>query len=205
MGTKLTSLETYFDPGLSLTVWGSKYPKPGKEYDIPLPNAEVGLWCRGILVAGGGIAGLDDNATDDDVRNVVARLDELKMPAGMEDKSLSEIVLGSAYAQMAADGVPDQLIEFCGTTAYLWIALGDEVATRWWQSGGSRPEAARPANNRAEKRAASKAKGTGATSTAAASTTRSRASTTTTSTPKKSSPATAAKRSRGKTSSATGT
>lgn len=166
MTTKLADLDEYFSPGLTLTV-------RGKEYVVPLASAELGLWCRAIATATGEITAA---STEAEIRDAVARVESLPQLDG--EMSLAQRLLGTTYAEMTADDVPDVYIEFCAATAYIWIIAGEDQAAAYWQAGG-RPEAHRP-GNRASRRAAS----TGAKSTAAAAATPRRASTSGTRSPK---------------------
>lgn len=161
---KFTALDQYFDPGLTL----ADVPvRDGtlREYVIPLPSAELGLWCQRAAQAAGLI---DAASTDEEARAAVARVEALPELDG--DLTLSERTLGAAYAQMMADGVSHPHIQFCGATAYVWIIGGEEAAERYWKAGG-RPEARGP-GNRAERRASGK------TSTGVETGARSQASTT---------------------------
>lgn len=181
MGAKLGDLESYFDPGLTLTVLG-------REYVVPLPSAELGLWCRLVAQAAGEVHAA---STEQEMVAAVERIDGLPELPGGKDVSLPERVLGGVYPQMVKNKVPDPFIQFCGATAYVWILAGEEAAERYWYSGG-RPEAWGPVN-RQERRAATKK-----TRTAAGSVTKPRASTSGTKSPKKSSANAAAKTSRGR-------
>lgn len=141
---KFGDLDRYYDPGLTLTVLG-------KEYVLPLPSAELGLWCRRIAQAAGEIGA---SSSDDDMQAAVdranARIEALPELPG--DLTFPERVLGPALEQMTADRVPDPYIEFCSTTAYVWIIAGEAAAERYWTSGGH-PEAPGPVPNRADRRA----------------------------------------------------
>jgi hypothetical protein len=165
---RFDDLDRYFDPGLTLTV-------RGKEYVLPLPSAELGLWCRRVAEAAGAV-----NAADSpkEMEAAVARVHALPDLPG--DLTLPERTLGAAYGQMVADGVPDPYLTFCGNTAYVWIIGGEAAAEAYWTSGG-RPEVLGP-GNRAQRRAAAR----GGTSTAAAAETRPPASTSGTNTRKRS-------------------
>ncbi|MDG4832431.1 hypothetical protein O7627_24430 [Solwaraspora sp. WMMD1047] len=181
MASKFADLDEYFSPGLTLTVLG-------REYVVPLASAELGLWCRRMAIATGEITSA---STPEEARAAVDRANALPELPG--DLSLPERVLGDAYAQMVADGVPDQYIQICGSTAYLWIVADEDVARRYWEAGG-RPESLRPETNRADRRAAKKS------STGAASGARSPARTSGTSTRRKSGSSGKAARSPGSTS-----
>lgn len=165
---RFDDLDRYFDPGLTLTV-------RGKEYVLPLPSAELGLWCRRIAEAAGAV---NEASTPEEMDAAVARVHALPTLPG--DLTLPERTLGDVYQLMVADGVPDPYIIFCGNTAYVWIIGGEQSAEAYWTSGG-RPEALGP-GNRAQRRAAR----AGGTSTAAAAATRPQGSTSGTSTRKRS-------------------
>lgn len=168
---KFGDLDEYFSPGLTLTVLG-------KEYTLPLPSAELGLWCRRLAEAAGDIhAASTGEAMRDAVDRANARVEALPTLAG--DLSFEERLLGPVHAQMMADKVPDPYVQFCAQTAYVWVVGGEDNAERFWTSGG-RPEAWSPAN-RQERRAA------GRTSTGGANATRTPASTSGTRSPKTSS------------------
>lgn len=178
MPTLLTDLDEYFSPGLVLTVLG-------KRYTVPLPCAELGLWCQRIAQAGGAIQAADSPA---EVQAAVDRVN--KLPELDGDLSLAQRVLGSVYDELVADKVPHPYVEYCGATAFAWIVAGEDAAARYWASGG-RPEAGSPAN-RKERRAA-----TQKTSTGGVSETSSRASTSGTSSRTRSAKRGAGRRSRG--------
>lgn len=189
MAQKLGDLGKYFDPGLTLTVLG-------KEYQVPLASAELGLWVRLCANAAGDI---NAASSEQEMRAAIERLKNLPELPGGKDVTLEERVLGDVYQQMVDDQVADAYIQFCGATAYVWILAGEDKAAAYWQSGG-RPEAPRPANRQARR-----AETRGQTSTAAGTATRSPASTSGTKSPRKSSGNTAAKAaSPGRRSSPTG-
>ena len=165
---RFDDLDRYFDPGLTLTV-------RGREYRLPLPSAELGLWCRRMAEAAGAV---NEASTPEEMEAAVARVNALPNLPG--DLTLPERVLGDVYGRMVADGVPDPYLTFCGNTAYVWIIGGEEAAEAYWTSGG-RPEVLGP-GNRAQRRAAR----TGGTSTAGAAETPSAASTSGTSSRKRS-------------------
>lgn len=170
---KFQDLDGYFDPGLTLTV-------KGKEYVLPLPSAELGLWCRRIAQTAGEV---DAASTREEIEAAAeranARIEVLPELPG--DLTFPERVLGDAYQQMVADGVPDPYIEFCATTAYIWIIADEDTAERYWTSGGRPESVAR--GNRAERRAAARS---GRTSTGGDAATHTPASTSGTSSRKKS-------------------
>ncbi len=178
-------LDEYLDPGLTLTV-------RGKEYTLPLPSAELGLWCRRIALMAGeaGAASSDEELAEASSR---ARKWAAELPPlpGAERLSFEQLLLGPVHAEMMADKVPDPYVQFCAQTAYIWLIAGEDQAERYWTSGG-RPEAAGP-GNRASRRANARK-----TSTDAASTTPTPASTSGTSSRPRSGGSGRARRSRGR-------
>lgn len=143
MGQKFGDLDRYYDPGLTLTV-------RGKEYVLPLPSAELGLWCRRLMETAGEITSA---STAEEIQAAADRINELpELPGNL---SMEERLLGPVYQQMMTDGVPDHFLQFCATTAYFWIVGGEGLAERYWTSGG-RPEAPGPVPNRADRRNARK-------------------------------------------------
>jgi hypothetical protein len=176
---KFSDLDEYFDPGLTLTVLG-------KEYTLPLPSAELGLWCRRATQMAGG---LDSASTDEEIQ-AAAEL-AVDLPPLPGEMTFHERLLGTVYQEMMAAHVPDPYIQFCASTAYIWIVGGEDMAKRYWEAGG-RPEARGP-DNRADRRANARK-----TSTAAASATKPPASTSGTSSRPRSSGSGRDRRSRGR-------
>ncbi|GAA3455874.1 hypothetical protein GCM10018962_77080 [Dactylosporangium matsuzakiense] len=176
MGRTFAELDEFFSPGLTLTV-------RGREYVVPLPSAELGLWCRRIAAVAGDVTAA---STEAEMAAAAARANErakeLPTPPGDEDLSFEQLLLGTAYDAMAADDVADPYVQFCAQTTYVWIIAGEDAAAQFWHAGG-RPEAREP-DNRAGRRAAAKTTGR-KTSTAAGSATRRPASTSGTSSRRK--------------------
>src|SRR5690349_18205066 len=164
-------LDAYYDPGLTLTV-------RGREYTLPLPSAELGLWARRIAQSAGEVSSASDeqeltHATERAASRIAA------LPTLPGDITFEERILGPAYHQMVKDQVPDPYVQFAAQTGYVWIIGGEEAAQRYWEAGG-RSEARGP-SNRASRRAAAQM-----TSTAVGSATKPQASTSGTSSRRKS-------------------
>lgn len=145
-------LDEFFDSSLRL-------PVRGKTYVIPSPDAKTGLWCQRIIaLAGKGKDGL----TDDDAASL--RLDD------DEERDLFQRLLGDAFEEMVADGLPWEHVKHCGMTALMWAAGNSEQAEAYWNAGGD-PKAAprdrkrsaksgRPASRSGSSSPAAKAKAT---------------------------------------------
>lgn len=165
---RLSGLDQYLDPRLTLALPGPDEVE--RDYVIPLPSSELGLWCRRIAEVAGNISA---TATAAELREAGerarARVESLpKLPG---DASFDERLLGHALKQMMADGVPDPYVQFAAQVVYVWIIAGEEGAERFWKAGG-RPPAEGPVPNRADRRATRH----GGTSTAEAAATRKAAS-----------------------------
>lgn len=168
-------------PGLVLTI-------AGHQYAVPPPSAEVGLWCERAATAAGAV---QTAATDAEVAAAAAQVEQLPELPG--ELTLPERLLTvPIHAAMVANGVDHVRIRIATMTTWVWIVAGEERAQAYWEAGG-RPEALRPAMNRAQRRASS--------STGGASTTSSPDSTSGTRSPTKSVGGKRARRSRGRRSS----
>jgi len=142
MATELGELGDFLDPGLALKI-------NGKRYVVPLPSAEVGLWCQLTIEAAGTIKASDSK---EEIAAAVARVNA--MPQSKDKVTLAQRLLGPVHAEMLADQAPHHLVQFAGEIAWVWIIGGEEAAERYYRAGG-RPEAMRP-TNRQERRAAPK-------------------------------------------------
>ncbi len=145
-------LGQYLDPSLTLTVLG-------REYAVPLPSAELGLWCRAMASIGASLEAATPAELETAVDRAVERTATLPPLPDGERRSFEETLLGAAYGTLMADRVPDPYIMMCARTTYVWIVAGEEAAERYWRAGG-RPEAMGP-TNRAERRAQARTAGTG--------------------------------------------
>lgn len=130
-------------------------PIAGKVYTVPAPSAEVGLRTQAIVHAAAVAA--DGGRADEQIL------------ADAAERDLYADVLGSAHAEMVADGVPWPALKHAAITAMVWISQDKSAAERFWNAGG---DPSRLAPNRAARRSPS----------GAASSTRSRGSTSGTST-----------------------
>lgn len=155
---KLKDLDEYFDPGLELS---GIPPLLDKEYRLPLPSGELGLWCRRIAQTAGEVtAASSDEELQETAERAHTRASDLPQLPG--DLSFEERLLGPALAAMLADSVPDPYIQFCAQVAYIWIVGGADAAERYWVCGGRPERLAR--GNRAERRANGQKTNTGAAS-----------------------------------------
>ncbi|MCA6093492.1 hypothetical protein LE181_15150 [Streptomyces sp. SCA3-4] len=130
-------------------------PIGGRVYRVPAPSAEVGLRTQAIVHAAAVAA--DGGRADEQIL------------ADAAERDLYADVLGSAHAEMVADGVPWPALKHSAITAMVWISQDKAAAERFWNAAG---DPSRVAPNRQQRRAQS----------GAASSTRSRGSTSGTST-----------------------
>jgi hypothetical protein len=132
----------------------TKFPE-GKSYLVPSPDGETGA----RLVALGGVAAKKHA----DIALTQADLDKLNLN-DQEERDFIEMCLGTAYAEMIADGVSWQRISRLGQYAFVVTTQGQQAATDAAKAGYFSGKA--PARNRAQTRAA--AKGTPTTAKASA-------------------------------------
>lgn len=148
MAARFQALDELFDETLEL-------PIKGKTYKIPSPSAEDGLKVQRITTMASRLMekgeAVDTELLDDD-----------------EEADLISLCLGSAQAEMVANGVDWVWLRHAGLTAMFWITAGADAAEKYWASGGN-PELMAP--NRETRRAQAK------TGSAAANGTRKRGST----------------------------
>lgn len=183
MALKLSGYRKYVDPTLTLTVPGRDDVE--RDYVIPEPSAELGLWCQGVAQLYGQV---DAASTADEIEAAVKALNDL--PDLENGLTLGQKLMGSAYEAMMADGVTHPTISYCAGTVYAWIVGGENAAERFWRRGGQ-GEAEGPANRATRRQAAKKATKKAAassrtTSTGAAGTTHKAASGSGTRSPRKS-------------------
>lgn len=125
---------------------GLELPIGGKVYAIPDLDGPTGLWAQRMWEdIGRARAGGDEEA---------GKFDDA------DERLLVERMLGSALEEMLGDGVTWTRIQTAGMTAYLYFAVGEEAARKYWEAGGD-PEAMSPATetppNRASRRASAAA------------------------------------------------
>lgn len=163
---KFRNADEFFDDTLTL-------PAGGKEYTIPAPDAELGLWCQRLMSAAWSIqtGGQPEDIPplpalpDEEDQTPITATAKAEVPA---DQRLYRRVLGPVWDQLKADAVSWPKIQLIAQTAVFWIGSGLEMAEQFWNSGGD-PEALAP--SRRQRRS---------TATAGANTTRSRSSGTST-------------------------
>lgn len=113
----LDDLGDFLSPTLDL-------PVAGKVYRVPSPPARVGLRLQAAhAVMAAGRAGATPRPSD----LAIAATDD-------GSTSLEQDTLGPVYQQMLDDDVPVEAVKRAATTAYLWIVIGEEAATRYWRT-----------------------------------------------------------------------
>lgn len=138
-------LADFWTEGLPLTI-------AGKQYVVPEPDAENGLWLQTLWSAGVVVADALSRGEEPDAATAeLAKLDD-KGEADLRTRVLGEELM----AELEADGVSPTKIKHMVMTGFYWIVLGEEPAKAYWQ-GRSPLEAMRPTpGNREERRAAAK-------------------------------------------------
>ncbi|HET6915576.1 MAG TPA: hypothetical protein VFH56_05745 [Acidimicrobiales bacterium] len=122
----MRDLDEFFNPTLRL-------PIHGKVYVVASPDAKTGLRVQRLMSVGA-YAAAGGEVTDDD-------LDSLEFDDD-EERDLYLRILGPAYDEMVADGLPWEIVQHAGQTALTWVAFGRDAADRIWESVGEpqRPE-----------------------------------------------------------------
>jgi hypothetical protein len=69
------------------------------------------------------------------------RLDELELDDA-DEIDLYKRLLGPAYDEMLADGLPWAIVKHAGVTAFMWVAYDRDSAEKYWESAAG--EARRP-------------------------------------------------------------
>ncbi|MFF9284870.1 DUF7426 family protein [Streptomyces griseosporeus] len=97
-------------------------PIGGKTYRIPAPSAETGLRVQAIMQAAAVAA--DGGQVD---RELIADAAE---------RDLYRDVLGTAHAELVADGVSWPMLKHAAVTAMVWIVQDKAAAERYWNAAG---------------------------------------------------------------------
>lgn len=155
MGTQFGDLTQYLDDSLTL-------PIGGVEYRVPGPSAEVGLMCQELFAAGAmfNAARLDPTAPPPEAAEGLSSATRRVLLDGDDETNFYAKVLSQpTYDQMLADGVTYLQIKRAGTTAFLWVAVGAQVAENFWRFGvvsfDPLTEAPAATGNRASRRSTS--------------------------------------------------
>lgn len=135
---------------------GHRLPIRGKTYFVPSASAEAGIRFQGLLTVAARAKGAEDYKPSDDEKVLIEDAAELDL--------VNDVLGAELVEEMKADGLPYEHLRTCAFYSLLHATQGEDVAERFWESGGKAP-----APNRAARRTATR------TRTAAASTTRKRA------------------------------
>jgi hypothetical protein len=118
-------LDEFFDSTLPL-------PIGGKLYRVPSPPADLGLHCQLTAdIARRRRAGLE--VSDEDLAMLVLDDDQ--------ERVWTRRMLGTAFDEMAADGVDWAKVQHAAQTTYAWVIGGKPAAERMWTGGGAPGEA----------------------------------------------------------------
>lgn len=115
-------LDQFFDGTLKL-------PIGGKVYAVPSPDIETGLYCQRIAETGLALRA-GRQLSDSDL--AALQLDD------EEERSWYHRLMGAAFEEMLADGLPWAYVQRAGATTFAWITRGIDAAERTWNA---RPEA----------------------------------------------------------------
>jgi hypothetical protein len=115
-------------------------PVGDKTYTVPAPSAATGLRVQAIMQAAATAA--DGGKVDEAIL------------ADAAERDMYADVLGTAHAEMVADGVDWPTLKHCAVTAMVWIVQSKDAAERYWNAGG---DPSRLAPNRKARRSSSDA------------------------------------------------
>lgn len=101
-----------------------RLPVSGKTYVVASPDAKTGLWVTSMMQATGAV--LAGVVPEEDAR---LELDD------DEERDLYRRILGPTYDELMDDKVPWHTFKRIGTTAFVWVAFGDDAAERAWNRG----------------------------------------------------------------------
>lgn len=140
---RLSLHDAVLDEDLVIPLRSKKHPD-GKDYTVPAPDAETGLWLQEQARIGAQIAEGMRDAKDGDLDDVA-------------EKELYRKIMGPAFDEMLEDGVKFPSIKLAGQAVFAWALSDAEDAEDVW-SGKAKAEAKA---NRAERRKKTKARGSG--------------------------------------------
>lgn len=113
-------LSAFFDDGaLDYPGVPSRAHPEGKTYRVPSPDAQTGLW----------LATLADIGRKAAVGGTLTKLEEASLKLDDEqEQTLYQRVLGNAYDEMLADGVPWTVLKRIHDDAYMCFAMDQDLA-----------------------------------------------------------------------------
>lgn len=117
-------------------VKSTKFPE-GKDYHVPSPDAETGLWLSGLASLGARVANGDTKVTEEEMLS-------LQMNDKAE-RNFIEVVLSTAYPEMVADGVSWVAIQRMSQYAFAYFAISPQAAAEGVKSGAFSGKAPKPA------------------------------------------------------------
>lgn len=104
-----------------------RLPIRGREYVVPSPDAETGLWAQRLMATASKAA--DGKEVSDEQARSLDLSDD-------EERGLYGKLLGPAFDEMVADKIPWEHVKHAGMTALIWTAGNTEAAEQFWNSGG---------------------------------------------------------------------
>lgn len=137
-------------------IGGLKLPISGKVYSLPPVSAELGPRLQILMSVG----------VDVSTGQRVAEADQVVLN-DMDERKLYEDVLGTAYGEMVADGVPWPALKHAAMTVMIDATVDRASAEAYWESAGKSPA---PAAKKPDDRLPPKARKATATRTPKAST-----------------------------------
>jgi hypothetical protein len=121
-------LSEFLEPWLDL-------PIRGKKYRVDAVDAETGIYCQHVVELGAQLR-MGAELTEADVAKLKLNDDQ--------EQDFHRRVLGDAYDEMVADGIPWEYLKRASRTAFMWTVQDREAAEQYWGRGDASPEPQRP-------------------------------------------------------------
>lgn len=124
-------------------------PINDKTYVVEAVDADMGLLLTELSEAG---AAAESGHKLSDAE--IERLSDLTKQVNMRGESGLRRVLGPAYDEMRADGVPWNTIQLAAGTVVTWTVTDKRQAEVFWNSGGKPPKGRKPQDRQGGKASA---------------------------------------------------
>ena len=129
---------------------------PVKKYTISSPSAALGEWLVSVHAITQRAHQFDQQgATPDTLTEAQAsELEVPDLPDGVPPTSagITRALLGPAYDEMLADGVPHEYMALAKGVVTAWVVGSREDAEEFWATGGSKKAPKAPADRKPKKK-----------------------------------------------------
>lgn len=116
------------DDALKLPPIKSRKHPNGKSYSVPSPDAETGLWLSSVANIGMLAASGQTDALSEQQKQSIELDDD-------DERNFHQRVLGTAYDEMLADGVPWVVLQRLSSYVFTYYGVSPEVANDAMKAG----------------------------------------------------------------------